>query len=83
MKALEGLKNVHELITTSIETDIKQLQSRCVDLTHDSEQANKHLLEALLAKNKLQEELQLEKASKGQVSVGVSLHTYQVLPSSA
>jgi len=74
IEALEGLKNANELITASIETDIKQLQSRCSELASDSEQANKHLLEALLAKNKLQEELQAEKASAEQVLAVVGPH---------
>ncbi|EHK98850.1 hypothetical protein M7I_5360 [Glarea lozoyensis 74030] len=55
--ALEELKATHELVTSSFESDIVLLQSRNKNLATDHEQTQSHLVDALLAKDKLSQQI--------------------------
>ncbi|KAH8593651.1 hypothetical protein B0O99DRAFT_626740 [Bisporella sp. PMI_857] len=56
-EALENLKQTNDLITSSLHDDLQLLQSRQKTLDLDFQQTQRHLIEALLAKDKIQQEL--------------------------
>jgi len=57
MSALEGLKEAHDIATTSLQNDLKFLQERYQNLEIDHNQARSHLIDALLAKDNLSKEV--------------------------
>lgn len=57
LKSLENLKATHELITSSYQNDLLMLQEQHNILTVHNEEQKSHLVEALLAKDKLRHEL--------------------------
>jgi protein HOOK3 len=65
--ALEDLKATNEIITSSITNDLLLAQSKLKNLTTDHEQQKSHLVEALLAKDKLRQELASAREGKSAV----------------
>jgi hypothetical protein len=57
IEALEGLKATNQIITSSLQNDLLLLQGKFKNLTTDYEQQKSHLVDALLAKDKLRQEL--------------------------
>ena len=55
--ALEDLKATNQIITSSLQNDLVLLQGKFKNLTTDYEQQKSHLVDALLAKDKLRQEL--------------------------
>ena len=62
--ALEDLKSTNQIITSSLQNDLLLLQSRFKNITTDHEQQKSHLVDALLAKDKLRQELATLKEGK-------------------
>lgn len=58
IEALEKFKQMHHINTTSTQNDLQILQGKQKDLEIDLQQQQKHLIEALLAKDKLAKELE-------------------------
>jgi hypothetical protein len=57
LEALEGLKATQESLTFSLEIELKKLQSRYKALEGEHDQQKSHLIEALLSKDKFQQDL--------------------------
>lgn len=57
IEALEELKATQQALASSTEMELKKLQSRYKDLQADNEQQKSQLIEALLSKDKLQQEI--------------------------
>jgi protein HOOK3 len=57
LDALEELKATHELITSSLQSDLTLLQNKYKNLITDHDQKQSHLVDALLAKDKLSQQL--------------------------
>ena len=55
--ALEDLKATNQIITSSLQNDLVLLQGKFKNLTTDYDQQKSHLVDALLAKDKLRQEL--------------------------
>ena len=62
--ALEDLKHTNEIITSSINNDLLLAQSKLKNLATDYEQQKSHLVDALLAKDTLRQELASAKEGK-------------------
>lgn len=62
--ALDDLKATNQIITSSLQNDLLLLQSKHKNLTTDYEQQKSHLVDALLAKDKLRQELAIMKEGK-------------------
>jgi hypothetical protein len=62
--ALEDLKSTNQIITSSLQNDLVLLQSKFKNITTDHEQQKSHLVDALLAKDKLRQELATLKEGK-------------------
>ena len=62
--ALDDLKATNQIITLSLQNDLLLLQSKHKNLTTDYEQQKSHLVDALLAKDKLRQELAIMKEGK-------------------
>lgn len=61
---MEGLKATHDLITSSINRDLLLAQSKLKTVTTDYEQQKSHLIDALLVKDRLQQELAVAKEQR-------------------
>lgn len=57
LRALAELKEANDIATTSLQNDLKFLQSRHKNLEIDHDQTRSHLIEALLTKDNLTKEL--------------------------
>jgi protein HOOK3 len=55
--ALEDLKATNELVTSSLQSELTLLQNKFRNLTTDHEQKQSHLIDALLAKDRLSQQL--------------------------
>ena len=81
IEALEKFKQMHHINTASTQNDLQILQGKQKDLEIDLQQQQKHLIEALLAKDKLAKELEALKGGTSaldalnQVSPSVSLRS--------
>jgi hypothetical protein len=62
--ALDDLKATNQIITSSLQNDLLLLQSKHKNITTDFEQQKSHLVDALLAKDKLRQELAIMKEGK-------------------
>jgi hypothetical protein len=75
--ALEELKATQESLASSIEMELKKLQSRYKDLQIDYDQQKSQLIEALLSKDKLQQSM-TENRSKDESKADESVETKQM-----
>ncbi|TAQ85140.1 hypothetical protein B7494_g6530 [Chlorociboria aeruginascens] len=57
LEAIEDLKKTNEIITSSLENDLIRLQGRCENITTDFNLQKSHLVDALLEKNKYQQQI--------------------------
>lgn len=57
IEALDDLKATNQIITSSLQKELLLLRAKAKNLTTDYEQQKSHLVDALLAKDKLRQEL--------------------------